>query len=131
MSIKDATIRGTTCRTWMCAPCNDANWIAESNARNEAGEKSTGTKNSFESKCSVYHLFTNELRRYLSTPFIRQFPCTGLHLIKVQWPAGRFRRITAFLISLNHNTELATNAHRSQSPGLKLTVEKAFWRNGT
>ena len=44
MSIKDATIRGTTCRTWMRAPCNDASWIAESKARKEAGEKSTGQR---------------------------------------------------------------------------------------
>jgi hypothetical protein len=40
-------------------------------------------------------------------------------------------RATTLPSSLSQSTELPTAAHRSQSPALRLTVEKAFWRNGT
>src|ERR1051325_2874845 len=40
------------------------------------------------------------------------------------------RRIATLLNSRSHNTELPTNAHRSQSPKPKLTVEKARCKKG-
>jgi hypothetical protein len=38
-------------------------------------------------------------------------------------------RIATLLSSRSHSTELPTAAHCSQSAALKLTVEKACWRN--
>lgn len=39
-------------------------------------------------------------------------------------------RVKSLLNSYSHSTELATAAQRNQSPGLRLTVEKACCRNG-
>src|SRR4051812_16182460 len=46
-------------------------------------------------------------------------------------PIQRRVRVSSFLVSVNHRTELPTAAHTNQSRALNATVENASCRNGT